>query len=42
MDNFNRTGEYDDINSSQEAKNNAEIALRPVWQPLVDELITLD
>lgn len=38
---LNRTSKNDKKNSSQETKNNAEIALRPILQPLVDELRTI-
>lgn len=37
---FNRTGKNDKDNSSQETKNNAEIALRSVWQGLKDDYQT--
>ena len=33
---LNRTSDNSKSNSSQETKNNAEIALRPVWQGHVE------
>lgn len=37
---FNRTGKNYKDNSGQETKNNAEIALRPVWQWHLDDYRT--